>query len=254
MRTVCIRVLRTALLVFTASFCIFILSCKSNPKQTTQTKTVHPSEAPLPPPTLDDVRAKVDSIYHGALTVDDRRAPTFLLGDFNADSSPDVIVAVRPNPARLADLNSDLAAWILEDPRRIWVPDPNKTVQTMPPATQRPVRVRAGNRLWLIIHGFREKGWRNPMATQSYLLVNVAASGLRKETAHEAAADLNKKPLPLGIQYLLRYHGDVLRESVAGKPYLLYWTGGHYAQTNISAPKAAPEKIAVNKGTPHLAM
>jgi hypothetical protein len=253
MKTVSIRVLRTALLILTASFCIFILSCKSNPKPATQRTAVHPSEAPLPPPTLDDVRAKVDSIYHGALTVDDGRAPTFLLGDFNADSSQDLLVPVRPNPAKLADLNSDLAAWILEDPHLIWVPDPNKIVQTMPPARQRPVRVRAGNRLWLIVHGFHGKGWRNPMATQSYLLVNVAANGLRKESAREATADLNK-PLPSGIRFLLRYKGDVLRETLAGKSYLLYWTGGHYAQTTVPAPKAAQEKIAANKRKPRLAM
>jgi hypothetical protein len=256
MRTAFIRLLRTALFTLTASFCIFMLSCKSSPNQapTSQTKTAQPAEAPLPPPTLDDVRAKIDSIYRGALTIDQRRAPTFLLGDFNADNSPDVLVAVRPNPARLADLNSDLAAWILEDPRLIWVPDPNKIVQVMPPVRHRPVRVRARDRLWLIIHGFRGKGWRNPIATQSYLLVNVAANGLRKQSAHEATAELNRKPFPLGIQYLLRYNGDVLQETVAGKSYLLYWTGGHYARTEIQRTKAAREKIAVNKDRPRLAM
>jgi hypothetical protein len=50
----------------------------------------------------------------------------------------------------------------------------------------------------------------------------------------------------LGIQYLLRYHGDVLRETVGGRAYLLYWTGGHYARTKIEAPGTVPQKVAVS--------
>ena len=247
MRTAFIRVLRTILLIVTAGCCVCTVSCKNSPKQATAEPKAEPQqEEPLPPPTLDDVRAKVDSIYHNALTIDERRTPMFLVGDFNADSSPDVIVAVRPNPKRLADLNSGLAAWIVEDPRLIWVPNPNEVVQVMPPVRKQAVRVRAGDRLWVMIHGFRDQGWRNPIATQSYVLVNVAANGLRKETAKAASAELNRNPLPLGIQYLLRYRGDVLRENVAGKPSLLYWTGGHYARASIEPSSAVPQKVTVN--------
>ncbi|HEY2231976.1 MAG TPA: hypothetical protein VGK01_00730 [Candidatus Angelobacter sp.] len=231
MRTTSGHPVKIASFVVIAFLSVAIFSCKSKPNQPAarQTKT-QTSEAPLPPPALDDVRAKVESIYHGALIVDSRRKPVFLLGDFNADKSEDVLVAVRPNPKRLTDLNSELAAWILEDPREIWVPDPGKVVQVLPPKP-RLIRVRAGDRPWVIIHGFREKGWRNPLATQSYLLVNVGKRGWRREPAREASAELKQVPLPIGIQYLLRYNGDVLRETIAGEPRLLYWTGGHYAWT-----------------------
>ena len=228
----------TASLILISLLCVAMLSCKGKLNQhPAQPDNAKAAEAPLPPPTLADVRAKVESIYHGALSVDLSRNPVFLLGDFNADSSQDVLVAVRPNPARLADLNNEFAAWIVEDPRQIWVPDPNKVVQSMPPANRRPAQVRAGDRLWVIIHGFRAHGWRNPIATQSYLLVNVAANGLSSEPAHAASAELRQNALPPGIQYLLRYHGDVLRETVAGRPYLLYWTGGHYARATTSPAK-----------------
>lgn len=231
MRTTLGQPVKTASFIVIAFLSVAILSCKSNPNQSAARQTKpQTSEAPLPPPTLDDVRTKVESIYHGALIIDSRREPVFLLGDFNADRSEDVLVAVRPNPQRLADLNSELAAWILEDPRQIWVPDPNKGVQVLP-RKPRAVRVRAGDRPWVIIHGFREKGWRNPLATQSYLLVNVHGQGLRRESVREASAELKQVPPPVGIQYLLRYDGDVLRETVAGEPRLLYWTGGHYAWT-----------------------
>lgn len=229
---------KSASFILVSILCVAIPSCKGklNPQPAQQSKA-KAAEAPLPPPTLADVQAKVDSIYHGALSVDLRRNPVFLLGDFNADNSQDLLVAARPNPARLADLNSDVAAWIVEDPRQIWVPDPNKRVQSMPPVNRRPVQVRAGDRLWVMIHGFRAHGWRNPIARQTYLLINVAPNGLRKESVHAASAEMKQNPLPVGIQYLLRSNGDVLREIVAGRPYLLYWTGGHYARA-----KAAPEK------------
>ncbi|HEX5434500.1 MAG TPA: hypothetical protein VFY05_09710 [Candidatus Angelobacter sp.] len=236
---------RSASFILISILCVVISSCKGklNPQPAQQSKA-KAAEAPLPPPTLDDVRAKVDTIYHGALSVDLRRNPVFLLGDFNADSSQDVLVAVRPNPARLTDLNSDVAAWIVEDPRQIWVPDPNKRVQTMPPVNNSPVHVRAGDRLWAIIHGFRAHGWRNPIATQTYLLINVAANGLRKESVQAASAEMKQNPLPVGIQYLLRSNGDVLRETVAGEPYVLYWTGGHYARAKTAPKKPLPQPPA----------
>jgi hypothetical protein len=248
------RLPRIASLILISILCVAMPSCKGKlNQQTTREPKPQKKEAPAPP-TLAGVRAKVDSIYHGALTVDERRRPTFLAGDFNGDSSQDVLVAVRPNANKLADLNSDLAAWIVEDPRLIWVPDPNRVVQKMPPPTHHPVRVRTGDRLWVVIHGFREEGWRNPIATQSYLLVNVAANGLEQESAHQASAELKHNTPPLGIQYLLRYHGDVLRETMRGRTYLLYWTGGHYARTKITPEKVVPEKIAVNRQKAKAAM
>ena len=248
MRTDLSAVFKTAPPILAAGLCILVAACKANPKQPIQQSTMHKTEMMLPPPTVDDVQAKLDSIYHGALNLDERRTPGFLAGDFNADSSQDILVAVRPNASRLADLNSELAAWIVEDPRLIWVPDPNKVVQKMPAPRQHPVRVRAGDRLWVIIHGFREKGWRNPIATQSYVLVNVAPNGLQPESARAASTQLKQNPLPLGIQYLLRYHGDVLRETIGHKAYLLYWTGGHYAVTKIAAPGSVPQKMATSSG------
>ena len=250
------RVLRTAPAILAAGLCICAAACKGSPKQQLRQQQTREQKvvAPLPPPTLDGVRAKVDSIYHGALMVDKGRTPAFLAGDFNADSSQDMLVAVRPNASRLADLNSDLAAWIVEDPRLIWVPDPSKVAQKMPPPGKHPVRVRAGDRLWVIIHGFREKGWRDPMATQSYLLVNVVPNGLRQQSAHEASTEMRQNPLPLGIQYLLRYHGDVLRETVARRGYLLYWTGGHYGRTKIEPPEAVPQKVAAKPEKARAAM
>ncbi|HKT50561.1 MAG TPA: hypothetical protein VJV96_09695 [Candidatus Angelobacter sp.] len=240
---------KTAPAFLSAILCICIAACKSTPKQpAVQPNKTQAIEAPLPPPTLDDVRAKVDSIYHGALKVDEPRKPKFLVGDFNGDNSQDILVAVRPAPTRLADLNSDLAAWIVEDPRLIWVPDPSRVVQRMPPARPHPARIQAGNRLWAIIHGFRENGWRNPMATQSYLLVNVAANGLQQESARQASTEFEQSPLPLGIQYLLRYHGEVLRETIGRRAYLLYWTGGHYARTKIETARAVPQKLAGDRG------
>lgn len=226
------RAARTAGLMMAGFLLMTTVGCKSKPReQPGGSSGPRAVESPLPPPTLNDVTAKVESIYKGALHVDTQRKPVFVLGDFNADKSEDVVVAVRPDRNRLADLNSEVAAWIVEDPHLIWVPDPNKAVQALPAKT-RPARVRDGERLLVIIHGFKEKGWRNPLATQSYLLVNADGHGLRKETIKESAAELDQARLPVGMEYLLRYNGEVLRETLAGTPGILYWTGGHYAWTD----------------------
>lgn len=243
------RTLTSLTFALAALFALALFSCKGSPNQQTANQSKPQTHvASLPPPTLEDVRTKVESIYHGALIVDVDHKPVFVLGDFNGDNSEDVLVAVRPIAKRLADLNSDLAAWIVEDPRNIWVPDPNKAVQKLPPKP-RPVRVHAGDRLLLMIHGFRDNGWRNSLATQSYLLVNVSGTGLQRETAREARSELKQDPPPFGIQYLLRYNGDVLHETLAGRPCVLYWTGGHYAWTRDLKKKPA-ETVAELQAAP----
>jgi hypothetical protein len=179
-------------------------------------------DIPLPPPTLEDVRRAVARIYGDTVKMDSGSPGDYMVGDFNGDGSPDLVVEVLPARDKIPDLNDQLANWILEDPSQIFVPDPSKRVQTFPPKPS-PPRVRARQSLLVIVHGYGAHGWREPNARQSYLLVNAAGDSMaleRKESAITAKA--GSQPMP-------RLLGDVIHEARRGRQGFLYWTGGHYA-------------------------
>src|SRR4051812_38372763 len=95
--------------------------------------------AELPSPRLEDAREAVARVYRDAVTVDMRRQPAYVVGDFNGDGSEDIAVVVRPaTKDRLSEINDEVANWILEDPRQVQLPDPHKSVQALPPDS-RPV-------------------------------------------------------------------------------------------------------------------
>ncbi|HXZ26790.1 MAG TPA: hypothetical protein VEG08_02205 [Terriglobales bacterium] len=181
-----------------------------------------PPLAALAPPTPQEVRQTLARLYEGNLLPESAASPAFLLGDFNGDGSPDLVVLARPAPGRLARLNSDLANWILEDPQTIFVPDPRRGVQPLPPKP-RPARVRPGEALLVVVHGEGAAGWRDPQARQTYLLCDAVGPAL----ARQAKGDLGA-PRP-GAPPRPRLLGDVILERLDGRPGFLFWTGGHYA-------------------------
>jgi len=63
----------------------------------------------------------------------------FVVGDFNGDGSEDLAVVVKPNETKLAEVNSEMANWILEDPKKIVLPSSSLAV----PISNKPAPVRA---------------------------------------------------------------------------------------------------------------
>ncbi len=194
--------------------------------QTTPTAQASPAaaqEAPAPTPQAAprEVRAAVERVYKGAVVCDERAAAA--VGDFNGDGSEDLIVRARPAPNRLAEVNDEVANWIVTDPRTVTPPDPrqfnpHQGVQRLAPHA-RP-QVEASDALLVVLHGYREAGWRNPEAQQTFLLKGVAGDELKVEPRAEAvAAAPAKSP---------RLFGDVLRENLGGARGFLYWTGAGY--------------------------
>ncbi|HST50556.1 MAG TPA: hypothetical protein VLJ61_00995 [Pyrinomonadaceae bacterium] len=180
------------------------------------------SPAPSAPPQASEVRDALARTYKGAVAFDEREART-VVGDFNGDGSEDLAVVVRAPNDRLADLNDELSNWIVADPLKVQPPDPrnfdpHQGVQKLAPAPARP-RVEPGDALVVIIHGFKETGWRNPEAMQTYLLKNVAGTELKREGRADAQADAQKR---------LRLLGDVVRERLNDESGFLYWTGASY--------------------------
>ncbi|HEX7955887.1 MAG TPA: hypothetical protein VF508_03040, partial [Pyrinomonadaceae bacterium] len=75
------------------------------------------------PPDPAQVRAALERTYKGALAADTAAAQP-VVGDFNGDGSEDLVVAARPAPGRVDELNDDLANWIVYDPLTVRPPDP----------------------------------------------------------------------------------------------------------------------------------
>jgi hypothetical protein len=175
------------------------------------------------PPAPQEARAVVERVYKGAVVFDGSATDAAAVGDFNGDGSEDIVVRARPAPGRLSEVNDEVANWIVSDPRTVTPPDPrefnpHQGVQKLAPHG-RP-HVEASDALLVVLHGYREAGWRNPEARQTFLLKGVAGEGLRPERRAEAqAAASDRRP---------RLFGDVLHEKLAGADGFLYWTGAGY--------------------------
>ena len=134
--------------------------------------------------------------------------PIFTVGDFNGDLSQDIAIVVRPIAERLAEMN-DSPRWMLKD-----------ALQPDGPGAP-PLRVEADEALVAVVHGEGPEGWRNPEATQTWVLKNVAGSAMETRPGKEFVAAHPGRSLP-------RIHGDLIAEVLRGAPGCLYYTGATY--------------------------
>jgi hypothetical protein len=174
----------------------------------------------LPPPKLTEVREVIERVYRGAVTVYAKSDKHLIAGDFNGDQSQDIAVMVKPGAGKLADINSDLANWIIVDAQLVTTLATKRLMRPTPPA---PVKVKPNDLLLAVIHGYGSTGWRDPQARQTYLLRNAVGSDMKLQplkTALNARTDKRKLP---------RLRGDVVMEKMAGQTGILYWTGAKYA-------------------------
>jgi hypothetical protein len=202
----------------------------STPSQVEMTPAAVPETAPeetsaalleLPPPKPEEVSRAVARVYRDAVAIDASRPPGYVVGDFNGDGSQDIAVVVRPAKGKLEEINSEVANWIMEDPRKVALPDPHKSVQPLPPRPT-PVKADADDLLLTIIHGYKQEGWRNPAAQQAYMLYDAVGNSMSPVPLKELQrATKNKSELSKS--------GDVIKETLDGEQGFLYWTGAKYA-------------------------
>lgn len=232
--------------LFVFTICAFSTACRSSDKSskpepragesttkssvekpiTPTTNAAAPEPTPtealeLPPPKPEEVQEVVARVYQGAVTIDARRSPVYVVGDFNGDDSQDIAIVVRPAKDKLEEINSEVANWIMEDPRQVVLPDPRKGVQKLPPAPEA-VKVQPTDALLTIIHGHKQQGWRNPEARQAYLLNNAVGSSMTAEPIK----NLQSATVNMSV---LSKSADVIKQTLAGEQGFLYWTGAKYA-------------------------
>ena len=207
--------IRLALLV--ASMC-FSYGCSTGskpkveapPAPIAKVEEPAPVVAKLPPPELHQVQEAVKRVFKEAAVVDSNQQPAFVAGDFNGDLSEDIAVVLKPAPEKISDLNEEYPAWILRDP-----------IGTTEPRSPR-LRVTATDVLLAVIHGYGPEGWRDPQATQTYLLKNAAGSAMQTHAGKEFLTANQGKKLPT-------LRGDLIGEMLDGKSGYLYYSGSTYS-------------------------
>jgi hypothetical protein len=183
-----------------------------------------PTPAPsIPPPMVAEAQEKLDQVFRKSLVIDTGAKPTMVTGDFNQDSSMDLAVAVKPRSEGLAELNGELPAWLTQDPFFKFSSD------NRPP----PIHVSAGEALVAILHGHEADGWRNPEAQQAVLLVNARGSAMRPAPLEQAMKAIGGPTENLAF-------GDVLAESLRGRPGFLLWRSARYFWLELPAGKTLP--------------
>lgn len=165
------------------------------------------------PATSTEVTAALHRIFADAVS-STAEQHSFTTGDFNGDGSPDLAALVRPAESKLKTINDPLANWTIQDATEAFFPSPNQRVVILP-HKPKPQAAQPHELLLAVIHGYGEKGWRNPAAQQAYL---VRHAGTGPIEARRPPDDVEGAPASIR-------QSQVIFE----KPGFLFWTGSQYA-------------------------
>jgi hypothetical protein len=216
-------------LVMVIAACVFLFSCTTADKPKTEAPPLPVVQADqpqlmakLPPPEVSKVQEAVKRVFKDSALIDTSRKPNFIAGDFNGDLSQDIAVVLKPAPERLSDFNEEFPTWIFRDPLA--------AEESRVPR----LRVAANEVLLAVIHGYGPNGWRDPQATQTYLLKNAVGSGMEARQAKDVAKASQGMKLP-------RLHGEVIGEVLGGRSGYLYYAGATYSWYDSKSFKGEPE-------------
>ena len=159
-------------------------------------------------PKTSDVEAAVQRVFKGAAVVDPDYKSSFLVGDFNGDTSKDLAVVLKPVPEKIAEMN-ERPLWLLRDPR-------------VPYDPRAPLHVEKDDVLLAVIHGYGANDWHDPEATQTFLLKNVVGADLRVQDAKEFAKNNTGRRIP-------RPQGDLIGEKLKGSEGYIYYNAASYS-------------------------
>jgi hypothetical protein len=190
--------------------------------------------AKLPPPKPAEIEAATKRVFKDAALLDTTHSPYFLVGDFNGDHSQDIAVVLKPAAGQLSEMNQEYPPWMLRDPFN----------PTLPPQLRKePLRVEENDKLLAVIHGFGPKGWRDPEATQTYLLKDAVGTDIKSQPPQASLAAYPGKKTP-GLM------GDTIIEVLGDSPGFLYYSGATYAWYDPKTFKPGTERRMAHSGVP----
>ena len=178
--------------------------------------------APAPPKPVE-VQEAVKRIFKDAAVLDPNYNPNFLAGDFNGDASQDIAVVIKP--ANLEELNDEYSPWLVRAPRANRV-------------DRRRLKIEKEEVLLAVIHGYGTNDWRDPEATQTFVLKDVVGNDLKVHTGKEFVAANAGRKLP-------RAQGDLIGETVEGTQGYLYYAVSTYSWYDPKTFKGGPEASGV---------
>jgi hypothetical protein len=212
---------QTATTLLTVSLpALFMIGACSNSAQR-QAKTEAPppvyqstpeSAKPLTPsvaigPKLPEVQSKIKTVFKDAAVLHPSHNPNFFSGDFNGDNSQDLVVILKP--VNLEEMNRQFAPWLVRDPRS------NISTKVRPP-------IQKDETLLAVIHGFGTNDWRDPEATQTFVLKNVVGNDMKVQSGKEFSETNSGRKLP-------QAQGDLIGETIDGTQGYLYYATSNYS-------------------------
>ena len=196
-----------------------VIVCGCNKSKTPAVESTPAYQPPAPPvvqvPTnvvpanQNEVEEALNRVFKGAAVLDQTLKPAFYAGDFNGDAVQDIAIAVKPAPGKIETLNEDYPAWLLRDP---FAAEETRSQS---------LRVAENEPLLAIIHGYGANDWRDPQATQTFLLKNVVGSDVEVQAGKEfVKANRGKKLPPI--------RGDVIGQMLRGNRGYIYFAAATY--------------------------
>ena len=208
------RTLILSLLIVPAFTLCACSSTSKRPVVEAQPAAVMPSPESTPiqltapaAPKESEVQEAVRRVFKDAAVVASNYNPNYLSGDFNGDGSQDLAVILKP--VKLDLINQELPPWLIRQPRA-------KRVDR----TQ--LRIEKDETILAVIHGFGPNHWRDPEATQTFVLKDVVGNGLKVESPKDFVTANSGRKLP-------RPQGDLIGETVGGNAGYLYYAQATYS-------------------------
>ncbi len=158
-------------------------------------------------PKQSEVQEAVKRVFKDAAVIDTNYNPSFLAGDFNGDGSQDIAVVVKP--VKLEEMNQELPPWLVRQPRT------NKSDRARIP-------IEKNDTLLAVIHGYGANHWRDPDATQAFVLKDVVGNDLKVHSPKDFVTANSGRKLP-------HAQGDLIGETVQGNPGYLYYAQATYS-------------------------
>jgi len=207
----------TAILTVSLATLFIFSACTSAPKRKAEAppptyQSTPETATPLTPsvanaPKLAEVQNKIKTVFKDAAVLNPNHNPNFFSGDFNGDASEDLAVILKP--VNLEEMNRQFAPWLVRDPRA------NTSTRVRPP-------IQKDETLLAVIHGFGTNDWRDPDATQTFVLKNVVGNDIKVETGKEFVEANTGRKLP-------RPQGDLIGETIDGTRGFLYYATSNYS-------------------------